>query len=114
MATMLLMATQIETYQEMCALSAQMVTAAQSQDWDALVDLEKKVSRLRDVLMTVDDASAVLPPAEIERKRQLIQQILEDDAEVRRHTEPWMEQVRQFLGGTAKRQQVARAYGADR
>jgi flagellar protein FliT len=45
-------------------------------------------------------------------KRTLIQRILDDDAEVRRHTEPWMEQVRQFLGGSARRKQVEGAYGA--
>jgi flagellar protein FliT len=41
----------------------------------------------------------------------MIQRILKDDAEVRRHTEPWMEQVRRFLNGDARKRQVDRAYG---
>jgi flagellar protein FliT len=51
-------------------------------------------------------------PREAEKKRDLIRRILQDDAEVRRHTEPWMEHVRRFLNGGAKKRQVDRAYGA--
>jgi flagellar protein FliT len=50
--------------------------------------------------------------SERERKATLIQRILADDAEIRRHTEPWMEQVRQFLGGARKKRQVDQTYGA--
>lgn len=107
---MLSMPTQIEIYEDMSALSAQMVEAARSQDWDRLVGLEKSVSTLRETL--AEDDSASLSRTEVERKRSLIQRILDDDAEVRRHTEPWMEHVRQFLGGESMRRNVERAYGA--
>ena len=53
-----------------------------------------------------------LPAVELARKRSLIQRILEDDAEVRRHTEPWMEHVRQYLGNSVRRRDVERAYAA--
>ncbi len=112
MATMLSMPSQIETYKEMSALSARMVEAARLQDWEALVSLEQTVSALRDSLMNDDDPNAALSVADKALKASIIQRILDDDAEVRRHTEPWMEHVRQFLGGNAKRQQVERAYGA--
>jgi len=108
---MLPMPSQIEIYQEMSALSARMVEAAQSQDWDSLVTLEKSVSTLRDTLMVEDDNTG-LAPDERGLKAALIQRILDDDAEIRRHTEPWMDHVRQFLGGTARRRQVENAYGA--
>jgi flagellar protein FliT len=107
---MLKMPTQIEIYEDMCALSTRMVEAARAQDWDRLVDLERSVAALRDTLGEEDGGS--LSSEEASRRRTLIQRILEDDAEVRRHTEPWMEQVRQFLGGGARRKQVERAYGA--
>ncbi len=42
---------------------------------------------------------AAMVAPEIARKRGLIQQLLDDDAEIRRHTEPWMEHVRKLLGG---------------
>ena len=108
---MLLMPTQISLYEEMSTLSARMVEAARAQDWDMLIELEHAVAILRDKLMK-EDSNVGLSAAESERKSKLIQHILEDDAEVRRHTEPWMEHVRQFLGAGAKQRQVERAYGA--
>jgi len=105
------MPSQIEIYEEMTALSARMVEAAQSNDWDNLIALEKSVVALRQMVMTDDDNSR-LSAAELELKRALIQQVLDDDAEIRRHTEPWMEQVRKFLGRDAQRKPVERAYGA--
>ncbi len=107
---MLSMASQIELFEEMSALSARMVAAAQGNDWERLVDLERSVVALRAMLMT-DDYS-LLSPAEVEMKRALIQRILDDDAEIRRHTEPWMERVRQFLGSNARAKPVEGAYGA--
>lgn len=107
---MQLMPNQISLYQEMCALSARMVDAARAQDWDSLITLEHSVAEFRDTLSKNSDND--LPDGDLELKSRLIQQILEDDAEVRRHTEPWMEHVRQFLGSGAKQRQVERAYGA--
>jgi flagellar protein FliT len=109
MARLSHMPSQIELYEEIGALSSRMVAAAQAHDWDSLIELERNVAGLRDTLMTADDTVAA---TDTERKRVLIQQILRDDAEVRRHTEPWMEHVRQFLGTANRRQQVQRAYGA--
>ncbi len=108
---MLSMPTQIDMYQEMSALSSRMVEAAQDNDWDRLVTLEKSVAALRDALMANSDDGR-LSGSELGLKATLIQQILDDDAEIRRHTEPWMEHVRQFLGGTARKRIVERAYGA--
>lgn len=110
MGTMLNMNSQIEIYENMGTLSARMAEAARAHDWDELVSLEKSVVQLKASLETDDDNSK-LSANEIERKRSLIQQILEDDAEVRRHTEPWMEQVRKFLGEGRKGRQMERAYG---
>ncbi|MBI4984673.1 MAG: flagellar protein FliT [Rhodocyclales bacterium] len=94
----------------MSALSARMVEAAQQQDWDALVTLEQSVASLRKILMA-DDDNARLLPHELAQKAALIQRILDDDAEVRRHTEPWMEHVRQFLGQNGQRRRLEKAYG---
>lgn len=108
-ATMTGMPYQIELYEEMCALSTDMVAAAQANDWDHLIALESEVTRLRLALMASDDGKPLSPQA-TERKRDLIQHILENDAEVRRHTEPWMEHVRQFLGSHNKARTMQKAY----
>ena len=106
---MLLMPTQIALYQEMSTLSCRMVEAARASDWDSLITLEHSVAVLRNSLLSDCDNSG-LDSGELKLKTQLIQRILADDAEVRRHTEPWMEQVRKFLGSGVKRQ-IAHAYG---
>ena len=111
MATMHRMPSQIELYEEMRLLSARMVEAAHAGDWDNLIELERTVTGLRNTLMTVPDDSN-LPAADVARKRILIQDILKDDAEVRRHTEPWMEHVRQYLGDSTRRRDVQKAYAA--
>ena len=108
-ASMLLMASQIELYKQMSILSARMVQAARASDWDSLIDLERNVAALRSALQ----ASVELDPAAIEsgEKRRLVQCILENDAEVRRHTEPWMEQVRVFLGQGHQQQDLDHPFG---
>lgn len=107
---MLPMPAQIEIYEQMCALSSRMVEAARANDWDRLIDLEHSVEGLRTTLLRDVDSAA--SSFEIKRKYDLIQRILRDDAEVRRHTEPWMEQVRRFLTGTPHRSQIDPACGA--
>jgi flagellar protein FliT len=106
------MASQIDTYEEMSALSARMVEAARAGEWDNLIALEKSVSRLRETLAADEDPNANLSPEEALHKAAIIQRILDDDAEVRRHTEPWMEKLRSYLSSGSKKRQVARAYNA--
>lgn len=98
-------------YESMNTLSAQMVEAATACNWDRLVELEQDCVGLARHL---ESNGEPIPLSETERarKRDLIRRILADDAEVRRHAEPWMEQVRQFLGGGARERSVRRAYGA--
>jgi flagellar protein FliT len=109
---MLSMPAQIAIYEEMRELSARMVEAARANDWSRLAALETSVASLRDTLRREGEDNAGMTTGEAERKASLIRSILDDDAEIRLHTEPWMEQVREFLGRTAKKRQVDRAYGA--
>jgi flagellar protein FliT len=108
------MCRQIDLYEEIRALSSDMVNAARSHDWDRLVILERSVGVLRDELIAniglgLDTCTIA---TENDRKCSLIRRILEDDAEIRRHTEPWMQHVRQFLGSEDRRRQVQYAYAA--
>lgn len=102
------MKTQIKLYEEISTLSQHMVNAAQANNWDRLVELECRVAALRNKLIA-SDASLALSTPELLHKQGLIQQILEDDAEIRRHTEPWMERVRHFLGAQKPRSASAPA-----
>lgn len=91
------MPTPINLYEQICTLSQHMVTAARANDWPGLVELERRVATLRDELISNGAAFSPSTP-ELLHKHGLIQQILKDDAEIRRHTEPWMERISQYLG----------------
>ena len=93
----------IGMYETMGEISERMVEAAQANDWNRLVDLEKNVARLRDTLQVEERPQSPLTAEERTRKVRLIHRILDADAEIRRHTEPWMTPVRQFLGKTGAR-----------
>ncbi len=82
--------------EDMRQLSSHMVEAARANDWDRLVTLENDVSMLRRRMSDNDEPAST--PAERARKVHLIKEILAHDAEVRRHVEPWMQQVKVFLG----------------
>ncbi len=106
------MPTQIEIYEEMSTLSMRMVEAAHAHDWERLVGLEKSVAALRSKLPKEED-NAALSQSELNHKRELIQGILENDANVRTCTEPWMEQLRKFLGNGNRRKRMKTAYSVD-
>lgn len=106
------MASQIEIYEEMSALSAHMAEAARAHEWDRVIDLENAVAALRNTLMSDTSPGTALSATDQTRKAALIQKILADDAEVRRHTDPWMERVRHFLGRNNQRKKLEHAYGA--
>lgn len=90
---------QILRYQELNALSSRMAEAARNRDWETFRSLVQSVEDLRGTLAGGDPLSE----AELRRKTQLIQRILDDDAEIRRHTEPWMEQLCRLLNGQGLR-----------
>ena len=102
----------VALYESMSAISAQMVEAATANDWDRLVALEKDCAGLARHI-EANGEPIRLSDAERARKFDLIRRILADDAEVRRHAEPWMEQVRQYLGGGARERTMRRTYGAN-
>ncbi|WP_374338132.1 flagellar protein FliT [Methyloversatilis sp.] len=81
--------------ESMRRISGDMVDAARANDWDRLVSLEQNVAALRSTLAANDEPAS--SPAERARKFDLMRQILADDAEVRRHVEPWVQQVKGFL-----------------
>jgi len=134
---------ELALYETMSSISAKMAEAARINDWDKLVSLENECTRLareleqgqekdqkqeqeqngqtigsaldsrQNTVLSNSSNEKTLTKTELERKVALIHQILADDAEVRRHTEPWMEQVKQFLSHSARAGHVRNAYGAN-
>lgn len=93
---------QLLLYAEINTLSARMAAAARAQDWDSLRRLAQTAAHLRDALPAGTLPAAALAADELQQKTRLIQRILDDDAEIRRHTEPWMERLNSLLGAEAR------------
>ena len=102
----------IGMYETMDQISERMVEAAQANDWDRLVELERNVANLRENLRG-QERPTLLSTEERSRKIRLIHRILDADAEIRRHTEPWMAQVRVFLGDAARERTLRQTYGSN-
>ena len=104
------MPSQIELYEEMNLLSSRMAAAARASDWEQLIELECGIRSLRDALLAISDDGNEAA-TDLARKHSLIQRILDDDAEVRRHTEPWMERIFYFLGNGSPRHELQQTSG---
>jgi len=106
----------LSLFEKMSEISGLMAEAAQANDWDKLSQLESQVAAMRNELADRDRqaprANMALSEGERRRKAELIKRILADDREVRRHTEPWMEDVRKLLGGNSRGRAMRAAYGA--
>lgn len=98
-------------YETMSDISGRMAEAARNNDWERLVALEQDVAHMRDNLIVSEHRPPLLSPEERARKYQLISRILADDAEVRRHTQPWMEGAKKFLGAGVRERSLRQAYG---
>jgi flagellar protein FliT len=93
---------------EMSQYSHQMVDAARANDWDRLSRLERQVASLRDRLgvedaLNLPNRNRRLSDDERQQRVKLINRILDDDKEVREHTQPWLDNVRQLLSGARQR-----------
>lgn len=103
--------TTLKLYETLSGISADMVHAAETGDWDRLMELERTVAQMRNRL-AVEDVQSRLTEAERDRKVHLIKRILADDRKVRSYTEPWMEHVRRFLGDTTPGRDIRSSYTA--
>jgi len=99
----------IATYEQVAGITGRMLAAARSADWDRLVALEQACSRLVASLAFPAEPVA-LSPAQQHRKSALIRQVLAADAEIRRCTEPWMDELKSLLESAGKARRVHRAY----
>ena len=106
------MATGIDNYESLSSLMGLMREAASQGQWNRLLDLEMQCcQQVESMKQAVSQAP--LSHAEREKKRNLILKILADDAAIRRHTEPWMEQLQRVMRTTRQEQQVRQAYSGN-
>ncbi|MDE2343431.1 MAG: flagellar protein FliT [Betaproteobacteria bacterium] len=104
------MNTVIDNYESLSSLMGLMREAAAQGQWNRLLDLETQC-RQQVETMKQADVQMQLDPTARAKKRDLILKILADDATIRRHTQPWMEQLQRLMRSTRQEQQVRQAYG---
>ena len=102
----------LEIYASIAAKTGLMLDAAKASDWNRLVELEHDYSALIEKLK-LTDGRAGAGARFVERKVAFIRKVLADDAEIRRFTEPWMNQLQAYLGNARREHQVRRAYELD-
>lgn len=100
----------IANYELLTALTGQMREAAVHGEWDQLVSIELQRSNLVATMKPVD-AEAILDEAARQRKIQLINKIMADDAEIRNLAQAWMSQLQLSIQSNRQEQLLQRAYG---
>jgi len=101
----------ITNYESLSVLTGQMREAAVQGEWDKLVSIEQQCGQQVAIMRQID-ATATLDEPTRKRKIQLIRKILADDAEIRNHTEVWMEQLQRIMQSNRQEQRLQQAYGA--
>jgi flagellar protein FliT len=103
----------IQTYESILAVTGEMLEAAQGEDWDRLVEREKRCRELVDGLMAVR-GEMVLDTDTRRRKAEIIRKVLADDAAIRDLTQPWLARLQHLMTSTGRERQLHAAYGAGR
>ena len=99
----------IANYELLASLTAQMREAAMHQEWDQLIGIEQQCSKLV-AAMKLLDAEVKLDEAERQRRNQLINKALADDAEIRNLTQAWMSQLQGTMKSNRQEQRLLKAY----
>jgi flagellar protein FliT len=100
----------IANYESLSALTEQMREAAEQGEWDQLISIEHQCSNLVADMKSID-AEAELDEAARQHKIQLINKILADDAEIRKHTQVWLSELQHTMQSNRQEQRLQHAYG---
>lgn len=101
----------ISLYESVSDLTARMLAAAQSGDWEHLVELESDCASRVQVLRD-SEALASLSGERRMRKVAIIKKILADDRAIRDLTSPWMARLSAMMQSTGTERRLVNAYGA--
>lgn len=96
----------IEHYQAIATLSSAMLDRAQTQQWDALIDLGRQYQD------AVERLKALGPLDENQKnaRRELLTQILDNDAQIRQLISPELDRLSHLLGAFKRQRSVLQAY----
>lgn len=95
----------IDYYEFIALASRDMLIAAQRNDWQALMAAEQCCERNIDMVRALQ--AVKLSSEDQARKRAIIHQVLEDDANIRILTQPWLNELQLLLRGNGARRERA-------
>lgn len=90
-------------YESIGRLSRTMVVAAERADWESLAAAERICGLLIERIDAFGDPLAQLGPGERRRRLAILRDVLEDDARIRRHTEPSLARFDRWLARPVSR-----------
>lgn len=96
-------------YENLWLLTQQMLKAAQSSDWDALVEAELKRTELVE-RMRVQNASSIMNTIEQQKTGEIIRKIQAADSEIITLTEAWQGELKEMLGSIGTEKKLNKAY----
>lgn len=102
----------IAVYEDVLLVTEQMLQAAHRSEWDQLVALEKRCKSLIESLMVAEPREP-LSRQHQQRKVEIIQKVLADDARIRDITEPWMKRMHCILNTANHERKLQQAYEPD-
>lgn len=99
----------ISTYEEILVTTNKMLAAAQSNEWDTLINLEKQCRELTNKLIENETESTLSHELQ-QKKIKIIHQVLDDDAQIRSITEPWMSKLQDIINTNTYKRSLQQAY----
>lgn len=99
----------IMAYEAILATTGKMLVAAQNNEWDELVSLEKECRQLTEILIK-KNLEPILDKELLQKKVKIIHQILDENAQVRALTEPWVARLQDILNTNGRTRNLQQAY----
>ncbi|HLU79540.1 MAG TPA: flagellar protein FliT [Burkholderiaceae bacterium] len=96
----------LSRYQAIAEISGRMLTEARANRWDAVVALGEQYTQAVETLREINTLSL----EDREARKELLTQILDDDANIRRLAMPELERLSGLLGNVKRQHRVLRTY----
>ena len=87
----------IEVYEEIARASRTMLDAAKADDWERVARIEAECRDLIDRIRTAAEEER-LDAGEARRRMEILRGVLQDDAQIRARSEPWLQDLNRILG----------------
>lgn len=102
----------IATYEAILIITNKMLTAAEDNEWEKLIKLEKECRKLTKNLVT-SNSDYVLSDELLKKKINIIHQVLANDAKIRSITESWMDNLQNMINTAGRKRNLHQAYQND-